>query len=81
MPAPLIFPSLPLLAVTASYEQLSYWQVAAAAALILIGGVISAAVGLGIGRSLLVAGIRTVVQLLLVGIVLQWVFRSIAGIL
>ncbi len=74
MPAPAFFPSPILLAATTSYQQLSYWQVAAAASLILVCGLISAVVGLGIGRSLLLAGTRTVVQLLLVGLVLQWVF-------
>ena len=74
MPVPQLFMSPTLLAVTASYQQLSYWQVATAASLILLCGLISAAVGLGIGRSLLIAGIRTALQLWLVGLVLQWVF-------
>lgn len=74
MPVPQLFMSPTLLAVTASYQQLSYWQVATAASLILLCGLISAAVGLGIGRSLLIAGIRTMLQLWLVGLVLQWVF-------
>jgi putative ABC transport system permease protein len=74
MLAPHLTTAPPLFAVAASYEPLSYWQVAAATSLILVCGLISAAVGLGIGRSLLVAAVRTVVQLLLVGLVLQWVF-------
>ncbi len=74
MPVPFVSTSTAVLAVTASYETLSFWQVAAATSLILVCGLISAAVGLGIGRSLLVAGTRTVLQLWLVGIVLQSVF-------
>ena len=57
-----------------SYHALSYWDVAAAAALILINGIISVALRLRMERSLLLASIRTIVQLLLVGFVLQWVF-------
>jgi len=59
----------------ASYINLSYLDVALAAALILINVGISLALRLGMGRSLAVAAIRTVVQLLLVGLVLQWVFE------
>ena len=57
-----------------SYHALSYWDVAAAAALILINGIVSVALRLRMERSLLLASIRTIVQLLLVGFVLQWVF-------
>src|SRR5262249_27675315 len=53
----------------------SYAQVGLAALLVLINGLISAALRLGLGRRLLVASICVVVQLLLVGLVLQWVFR------
>jgi putative ABC transport system permease protein len=60
---------------TAPYLHLSYFQVAFAAALILINGGISMLLGLGLGRRLLVAAVATVVQLLLIGLVLQWVFR------
>src|SRR3954451_21655022 len=59
----------------APYLSLSYWQVALAALLILINGAVSALLGLGLGRRLLLAAVCTVVQLLLVGLVLQWVFR------
>jgi putative ABC transport system permease protein len=58
-----------------SYLELSYGQVALAAALILVNVAISATLRLGLGRSLLVASVRTVVQLLLIGLVLQWVFH------
>jgi len=49
-------------------------DLALAAALVVVAGVVSAALRLGLGRQLLVASIRTVVQLLLVGYVLQFVF-------
>lgn len=57
------------------YVELSYWQVALAALLIVINGAISLALHLRMERSLLIASLRTVVQLLLVGFVLEWVFR------
>jgi len=56
------------------YLELSYLQVALAAALILINGAISALLSLGLGRRLIVAAACTVVQLLLIGLVLQWIF-------
>ncbi len=59
---------------SAGYLELSYWQVGAAALLILVNGAISVVLRLGIERRLLVAAARTMVQLLLVGLVLQWVF-------
>jgi len=58
-----------------SYLQLSYLQVGLAALLILINGAISLALRLGLGRRLLLAAIATVVQLVFIGLVLQWVFR------
>jgi len=57
-----------------SYIDLSYLQVSLAAGLILINGAISAALGLGLGRRLYLASACTVIQLLLVGLVLEWVF-------
>jgi len=57
-----------------SYLELSYWQVALATLLILLNGVLSTALRLGLGRQLLIAALRTTVQLLLVGLVLQKVF-------
>lgn len=56
------------------YIELTYWQVAVGAALILVNGAISVGLGLGLHRRLLVAAVRTVVQLALVGFVLEWVF-------
>jgi len=63
-----------LLAAT-DYVQLSYQHVALAALLILINGAISLALKLGMGRTLLLASVRTVGQLLLVGYLLTWVFE------
>ena len=57
-----------------AYHTLSYGQVGLAAALVLLNGAISLALGLGLGRRLLVAAARMTVQLLLVGLVLGWVF-------
>jgi putative ABC transport system permease protein len=57
-----------------SYYPLSYLDVALAAALILINGIVSVALRLRMERSLFLASVRTTVQLLLVGFVLQWVF-------
>ncbi len=56
------------------YIELSYWQIGLAAALIVINGLISVALRLGLERELLVASIRTVVQLLLIGLVLEQIF-------
>ncbi len=59
---------------SASYLELSYVQVGLAALLILINGAISVALRLGLHKKLALAAVRTVVQLLLVGLVLQSVF-------
>ncbi len=59
----------------ANYIELQVWQVALAALLIVINGLVSVAFRLGLEKTLLVAAIRTVVQLTLVGWVLAWVFR------
>jgi putative ABC transport system permease protein len=58
------------------YVELSAWQVAIAGSLVLVNGVISVAFRLGLERSLLMASARMVVQLLLIGYVLRWVFQS-----
>ncbi len=57
------------------YIELSWWQVAFAALLILVNAAISVTLKLGLERSLLIASVRTCVQLVLVGMVLEWVFR------
>jgi len=57
-----------------TYLELSLWQVAIAAALILINAGVSLWLRLGLERRLLVAAARTVGQLLLIGVVLRWIF-------
>jgi len=59
-----------------SYHDLSAFDVAVAAALIVVNGAISLALGLGLERRLAVAAVRTVVQLLLLGWVLKWIFAA-----
>lgn len=56
------------------YVPLSAWQLVIAASLILICGAISVVLRLGLERRLLIASVRTVVQLLLIGMVLKWIF-------
>jgi putative ABC transport system permease protein len=56
------------------YVDLSYGDVAIAAALILFDGALSVWLRLGLGRKLAIAAVRTVVQLLAIGYVLTWVF-------
>jgi putative ABC transport system permease protein len=60
---------------TRPYIELSYFQVALAAGLILINGAISVLLRLELERRLLIAAACTVVQLLVIGLVLEWVFR------
>ncbi len=57
------------------YLELSYLQVGFAALLILINAGLSLLLKLGLERRLLVAAVCTVVQLLIIGLVLEWVFR------
>ncbi|CCD35721.1 YbbM seven transmembrane helix protein [Candidatus Paraburkholderia kirkii UZHbot1] len=56
------------------FQNLSLFDVGFAAALIVVNGALSVALDLGLERRLLVAAIRTIVQLLLIGYVLGWVF-------
>ncbi len=58
-----------------SYIELSASSLVVAGSLIAVNGIISLALGLGLERRLLWAATRTVVQLLLVGVVLQYVFH------
>lgn len=60
----------------ATYLNLTYGQVALAALLIVVNGAASIALRLKLERSLLIASVRTVGQLLLVGLVLQWIFQA-----
>ncbi len=55
-------------------KYLAPWQVGLAVPLIVASGAISLALQLELERKLLVASVRTVVQLLLVGYVLEWIF-------
>jgi putative ABC transport system permease protein len=57
------------------YVELSYFQVALAALLIVINGAISVLLKLDLERRLLIAAVCTIVQLLVIGLVLEWVFR------
>ena len=58
-----------------SYIPISYGQLAFASALILINIVLSFMLRLGLEQRLWVASLRMVIQLLLVGYVLEWVFQ------
>lgn len=58
------------------YHSISYIELLIAASLILLNGVISFALRLGLERTLLIASVRTVVQLFFIGFVLKWVFNS-----
>lgn len=58
------------------YIALSYLDIAAAAALLVVNAVISIIFRLGLGRRLLIAAIRMVGQLLMVGLVLKSLFAS-----
>ncbi len=58
-----------------SYVELQYFDIALAALLIVVSAAISVALRLGMERTLLLASVRTVVQLLLVGFVLKTVFQ------
>lgn len=56
------------------YIDLTAWQVALAAVLILVNAAVSLGLRLGMERRLLVAAVRTIAQLALIGFVLDWVF-------
>lgn len=56
------------------YLSLGAGQLAVAAALLLVNGAVSIALRLGMEKELLLASVRTVTQLVLVGLVLDWVF-------
>ena len=58
------------------YIMLGYGDLALAAALVLVNGVLSFALRLGLERRLFWAALRMTVQLLLVGLILKWVFAS-----
>ncbi|SMG23927.1 ABC transporter permease [Paraburkholderia susongensis] len=58
-----------------SLQNLSLWDVAIAALLIVVNGAVSVALKLDLERKLAWAAVRTVVQLLAIGYVLGWVFQ------
>jgi putative ABC transport system permease protein len=62
------------LGIAMEYIELTYWQVALAALLILVNGAISLALRLGMERTLAWASLRTILQLWLIGWVLGRVF-------
>lgn len=57
-----------------TFHELTAWDVAIAAALILINVAISIGLKLGLDKRLLWASFRTIVQLTLIGYVLEWIF-------
>ncbi|HZD05149.1 MAG TPA: iron export ABC transporter permease subunit FetB [Longimicrobiales bacterium] len=59
-----------------SYLQIGYPELALGAVLLLVDLALSIAFRLGLTRDLVVASVRMVVQLLLVGLVLDWVFDA-----
>ncbi|NJL44655.1 MAG: iron export ABC transporter permease subunit FetB [Leptolyngbyaceae cyanobacterium SM2_3_12] len=60
----------------ADYLSISYGQLALAALLILVNLALAVGLQLGLARSLLIASLRMVVQLLLIGFVLEWLFTQ-----
>ena len=58
----------------AAYIAINLWQLAGATTLILVNLALSAWLRLGLGRTLLLASLRMVVQLLLIGYILQFIF-------
>jgi len=61
-----------------NYIALDHWDLMIVASLLLINGVLSLALSLGLVRSLLIAAIRMTVQLLLVGLVLEALFTLLS---
>jgi len=59
-----------------SYIQLSYWDLAFASIFLLINGAVSLVFKLGIERTLLLNGLRMVVQLGAIGFVLKFIFAQ-----
>jgi putative ABC transport system permease protein len=58
------------------YVALDFWKLAAAASLVVVSAVISLLLRLGLEKRLIMAAVRTVVQLMLLGLVLRWVFAA-----
>lgn len=58
------------------YVALSYWDLVVAAVFLLLNGMLSFTFHLGLERQLLIASIRMIIQLLLVGLLLKAVFAA-----
>ncbi len=58
------------------YITINAWQLAGSATLILVNLGLSIGLRLGLARSLAIASVRMVVQLLLIGFVLEWLFTQ-----
>jgi len=61
-----------------NYEVLSYTDLALASLLLLVNGAVSIAFELGLARSLLIAALRMVAQLLLIGLILDLLLASVS---
>ncbi|MGE5515671.1 MAG: ABC transporter permease [Bacteroidota bacterium] len=61
-----------------NYIRLDLIDILLAGVLVLANGALSVALGLGIARRMLIAAARMVVQLLLVGLVLTWLFHTMS---
>lgn len=59
-----------------SYIVISNFQLALASLLLLVNILLSAALRLGMGRDLLIAALRMTVQLILIGLILEWIFQT-----
>jgi putative ABC transport system permease protein len=64
--------------IQSTYVELSYWDLALAAALILINGALSLYFRLAIERTLFIAALRMTVQLMAIGFVLKFVFAQVS---
>ncbi len=60
------------------YVPLSYWHVALASVFVLINAALSLALDLGIHRRMLIAAVRMVIQLALMGLVLVALFSIVS---
>ena len=56
------------------YISLTYWDVSLAAVFLVINGLLSLWLGLKLERQLLISAVRMIVQLLLIGLILKWLF-------
>jgi len=59
-----------------TYIVIGNWQLALAALLLIVNIGLSAVLRLGLGRDLIVGAVRMTVQLVLVGLVLEWIFQT-----